>query len=176
MTTTSVLSAAAKSRGEVFTRRWVVELMLDLVEYTRTRDLANLTVVEPAVGSGAFWRVLLERLTTSLPAARQWESLNNALRGYDIEQANVDNCRALTIAHLVASGCPRGTAHALAERWLRCEDFLLATRDLRADLVVGNPPTSGSRNWHPRYSTNTGEWHRRWGGVQTSSWGSTNMG
>lgn len=140
MTTTSVLSAAAKSRGEVFTRRWVVELMLDLVGYTPTRDLADLTVVEPAVGSGAFWRVLLERLTTALPAARQWEGLDNALRGYDIEPANVDHCRALTVTHLVASGCPLGTAHALAERWLHCEDFLLATRDLRADLVVGNPP------------------------------------
>ena len=140
MTTTSVLSAAAKSRGEVFTRRWVVELMLDLVEYTPTRNLADLTVVEPAVGSGAFWRVLLERLTTSLPAARPWESLDNALRGYDIEQASVDHCRALTVTHLMASGCPLGTAHTLAERWLRCEDFLLATRDLQADLVVGNPP------------------------------------
>lgn len=138
--TTSVLSAAAKSRGEVFTRRWVVELMLDLVEYTPARDLAQLTVVEPAVGSGAFWRVLLERLTAARPAAGQWEGLDNALRGYDIEQANVDNCRALTVTHLVASGCPLGTAHALAERWLHREDFLLATHDLRADLVVGNPP------------------------------------
>lgn len=140
MTTASVLSATAKSRGEVFTRRWVVELMLDLVEYTPGRDLASLTVVEPAVGSGAFWRVLLERLTTAPRAAGRWEGLHNALRGYDIEQANVDHCRALTVTHLVASGCPLGTAHALAENWLRCEDFLLATRDLRADLVVGNPP------------------------------------
>lgn len=140
VTATSALSAAAKSRGEVFTRRWVVELMLDLVEYTPDRELADLTVVEPAVGSGAFWRVLLERLTTALPAAGHWEGLDNALRGYDIEQTNVDHCRALTVTHLVASGCPVRTAQTLAKRWLHREDFLLATRDIRADLVVGNPP------------------------------------
>ena len=114
--------------------------MLDLVEYTPDRDLTRMTVVEPAVGSGAFWRVLLERLTTSLPANPRWEDLTNTLRGYDIEQANVDGCRALTVGHLVATGCPPETARALATQWLHRHDFLLATRDLRADLVIGNPP------------------------------------
>ncbi|MFT4295051.1 MAG: hypothetical protein QM582_06520 [Micropruina sp.] len=105
MTITSVLSPAAKRRGEVFTRRWVVELMLDLADYVSARDLTLLTVVEPAVGSGAFWRVLLERLTASLPVNPRWDELANALRGYDIERANINGCRALTVEHLVAAGC-----------------------------------------------------------------------
>ena len=39
--------------GAVFTRRWVVELILDLVGYTSERDLATLRAIEPACGSGA---------------------------------------------------------------------------------------------------------------------------
>lgn len=38
--------------GEVFTRRWVVELMLDMAEYRG--DVSRLRVVEPSVGGGAF--------------------------------------------------------------------------------------------------------------------------
>lgn len=138
--TTTLLTAEAKSRGEVFTRRWVVDLMLDLVDYTPGRDLRALTVVEPSVGSGAFWRPLLERLISSLPASPRWADLANVLRGYDIEPANIDACRALTVGLLTGAGCPTETAEALARQWLRHQDFLLGTRDLKADLVIGNPP------------------------------------
>ncbi len=34
--------------GEVFTRRWVAEMILDLVGYTSDRDLASLRALEPA--------------------------------------------------------------------------------------------------------------------------------
>lgn len=34
--------------GEVFTRRWVVELILDLVGYRAEADLAAHTLVEPS--------------------------------------------------------------------------------------------------------------------------------
>jgi hypothetical protein len=33
--------------GEVFTRRWVVDLILDLSGYTADRDLAGLVALEP---------------------------------------------------------------------------------------------------------------------------------
>lgn len=135
-----MLSADEKARGEVFTRHWVVDLMLDLAGYVPERDLAALTVVEPAVGSGAFWGPLLDRLLASLPADPEWSRLTDCLRGFDIEQLNVDLCRALTVDRLSAAGCPSRTARHLAEAWLRHEDFLLATRDVHADLVVGNPP------------------------------------
>ena len=50
------------SHGEVFTRRWVVELILDLAGFTADRDLASLTAVEPSCGAGAFVVPMVERV------------------------------------------------------------------------------------------------------------------
>lgn len=45
---------AVVEHGEIFTKRRVVELILDLAGYTSDRDLAKLTAIEPACGGGAF--------------------------------------------------------------------------------------------------------------------------
>ncbi|GAA1478198.1 Eco57I restriction-modification methylase domain-containing protein [Nocardioides aestuarii] len=141
--TSSALAAAstAQNYGEVFTRRWVVEAMLDLAEYTPEKDLTHLTVVEPSVGTGAFWGPLVERLVQSaLEVQRPFESLAGCLRGWDLRPEHVDTCKALTASVLLASGCDPLTATLLADAWLRTGDFLLDEEVPRADLVVGNPP------------------------------------
>ena len=51
--------------GEVFTRRWVVDLILDLVGYTVDQDLASLRAIEPACGEGAFLGPIIDRLIAS---------------------------------------------------------------------------------------------------------------
>ena len=51
--------------GEVFTRRWVVELILDLAGFTADRDLGGLVAVEPSCGAGAFLVPMTERLIES---------------------------------------------------------------------------------------------------------------
>ena len=51
--------------GEVFTRRWIVELILDLSGFTADRDLAGLVALEPSCGSGAFLVPMTERLIDS---------------------------------------------------------------------------------------------------------------
>lgn len=51
--------------GEVFTRRWVVEAILDLVGYTPDRNLGGMRLVEPSIGSGAFIVPIVERLIDS---------------------------------------------------------------------------------------------------------------
>ncbi len=48
--------------GEVFTRRWVVDVLLDLTGYTADRDLGALRLLEPSCGSGAFLGPVVERL------------------------------------------------------------------------------------------------------------------
>ena len=55
----------AIEHGEVFTRRWVVETILDLAGYTSDRDLADMLIVEPACGAGAFLGPIAERLSAS---------------------------------------------------------------------------------------------------------------
>ena len=56
---------APLDHGEVFTRRWVVDLILDLAGYTADRDLGSLVAVEPACGAGAFLVPMAERLVKS---------------------------------------------------------------------------------------------------------------
>jgi hypothetical protein len=132
------------SFGAVFTRRWVVDLLLDLCGYEPEHDLTRLRAVEPAVGSGAFFEVLVERLVRSrrkhapdLP----WPELAESLLGWDVQRKHVQRCRTKTVELLVAAGCPERTAGELAQAWLRVGDFLLAEhRGQAADLVVGNPP------------------------------------
>src|SRR5260370_30572241 len=75
--------------GEIFTRKWVVELILDLVGYTIERDLAGLVAVEPACGTGAFLGPLVERLSASCQRHGQpITDARHALRAYDLLPRN----------------------------------------------------------------------------------------
>lgn len=53
------------ARGAVFTRREVVDLILDLVGYTTDKDLSRFRLLEPAAGHGDFLIPAIERLVTS---------------------------------------------------------------------------------------------------------------
>ena len=53
------------AHGEVFTRRWVVDLILDLAGYRASADLGASVIVEPACGAGAFLVPIVERLVES---------------------------------------------------------------------------------------------------------------
>jgi len=136
--------AARVPHGEVFTRRWVVELMLDLAGYTTDKDLTAERVVEPSVGSGAFVGPILDRLIASRAAHfpdADWSDLTDCLRAWDLQADHVDTCRKLAVQALIDAGCPPGIADSLAVRWLHAGDFLLSQRDgYTATLVVGNPP------------------------------------
>ncbi len=130
--------------GEVFTKRWVVEMILDLCDYRIGRDLTALSLVEPAVGGGAFLGPVIERLVRSrsehspdLP----WESLGHCIVGRDLLPGHVAACRSLAIQILEEGGCPSHAAAGLAKRWIGVGDFLLDDlSDVRADIVTGNPP------------------------------------
>ena len=128
--------------GEVFTKRWVVELMLDLAGYSG--DVAKMCVVEPSVGNGAFVGPIVERLASS---GAPWESMYQSLRGYDLRIEHVQACKDLARSILDNAGCP--ISDDLVETWLHVDDFLLA--DLSgADLVVGNPPYIRADNLDPQ--------------------------
>lgn len=127
--------------GEVFTRRWVVEAILDLVGYTADRDLSMTALVEPAVGSGAFLGPVVERLTQSaLAHGVPFGALAGAVRGWDLQEKHVESCRKLVAFVLVRAGASVDEARQLAGTWINCADFLLDDVDVSADFVVGNPP------------------------------------
>jgi adenine-specific DNA-methyltransferase len=138
--------AAIQNYGAVFTRQWVVEVLLDLTGYTTDRDLGGLHLLEPSCGSGAFLGPAVERLIASAQGqGRDLASLADAVRAYDLQAEHVATCRALCRDRLIAAGQSASAASELAERWVRRADFLLAglfsgTEDRLADVVVGNPP------------------------------------
>src|ERR1039458_7131718 len=59
----SILPVEAK--GVVYTKRWVVELLLDLAGYRAEQNLVDAVAVEPAAGEGAFLGPIIERLVDS---------------------------------------------------------------------------------------------------------------
>lgn len=139
---TSPAEEAAGEHGEVFTRRWVVELILDLAGYTADRDLASLRVLEPACGTGAFLVPLVERLVRSAAThGRDVATAADALLAVDLLGANVTSSRAAVLQALIGARVDPETARGLAERWVQRGDFLLQPPPPRSfDAVVGNPP------------------------------------
>ncbi len=130
--------------GEIFTRRWVVELILDLCGYCPDEDLTAQFLVEPAVGNGAFLIAALDRLVAAkakhAPDA-EWSQLRTAILAMDLQPEHVDTCRALIVRRLEQANCPAEIAEQLANDWLIAGNFLLTDLgDRQADVVVGNPP------------------------------------
>lgn len=62
----TIAAALQAEPGEVFTRRWVVETILDLVGYTSDRDLATMRIVEPSIGFAVFFISIAEQPLKSL--------------------------------------------------------------------------------------------------------------
>ncbi len=131
-----------REHGEVFTRRWVVDLILDLVGYRPEDDLGSATIVEPSCGCGAFLIPIVERLSASCRQHGQaLADLSDAIKGFDLLPHNAEHTRKATAAKLLELGESISVAENLAERWVTTCDFLLTDhRDLSADFVVGNPP------------------------------------
>lgn len=127
--------------GEVFTRQWVVDTILDLVGYTIDQDLTQKKLVEPSIGSGAFFLPIVTRL---LESARAHDvaigSLGDCLFGLDLQQGHVETCRERTEALLTAAGASEGEIQNLLASWLQHGDFLLDEIPANVDFVVGNPP------------------------------------
>lgn len=146
METQSLLPTAdeelAGEHGEVFTRRWVVELILDLVGYTPDRDLSRMVAVEPSCGSGAFIVPMIERLLISCQKhGREIEQSAGAIRAVDLLKGNVERSRCAAAELLTASGVGDEAAANLASSWITRDDFLLSPPDdAPVDFVVGNPP------------------------------------
>lgn len=129
--------------GEVFTKRWVVELILDICDYRPDLDLTKMQVVEPSVGSGAFLGPVLDRLLAARAKHaidEPWLVLRECVRGWDLQAEHVETSKWLTVSKLIRAGCPAVDARSLADSWLHAGDFLLADHQQGVDLVVGNPP------------------------------------
>lgn len=127
--------------GQVFTREWIVNLILDLAGYTPDRDLTAGVAVEPSCGDGAFLGPMIHRLLESgRRHGAQPGVLQDALRALDLAPEKAEVARELVVAYLTAAGYRPARAAALASTWVVSNDFLLADDLPDADFVLGNPP------------------------------------
>lgn len=132
----------AIEHGEVFTRRWVVDLILDLVGYVPDRDLADTLIVEPACGAGAFLGPIAGRLSASCRNhGRSLLDAINAVKAFDLLDRNVELTRDRLSDQLLAHGWEPAHVAKTVQAWVRQGDYLLRQQEKQAaDFVVGNPP------------------------------------
>ena len=132
----------AGEHGEVFTRRWVVELILDLSGFTADRDLGGMVAVEPSCGSGAFLAPMTERLIQSCRVHRRpLGDIRTALRAFDLLPVNAELAQKTVAGALIEAGLDDVEARSIATDCVQCGDFLLTSHgEDVADFVLGNPP------------------------------------
>lgn len=143
---TSLAEAGAELRGAVFTRREVVEFILDLVGYTIDKPLHRARILEPSLGRGDFLLPTIGRLLDAYARAPKTErtdivaDLGDCLHAVELHRASLDQTRALVLEALRARDVATRAAARLANCWLHQGDFLLLAIPGSFSHVVGNPP------------------------------------
>src|SRR5437879_1226735 len=82
----SLSKAGIEERGAVFTRREVVNFILDLVGFTPNRPLSMMRLLEPSFGDGDFLIPAVERLLEAWRAAGSpdvVEALHDSVRAVE---------------------------------------------------------------------------------------------
>ena len=130
-----------EAKGVVYTKRWVVELLLDLAGYRAEANLVDSIAVEPSAGDGAFLGPIIERLVESCRSLnRPLSDCDASLVAYELDEESSGKARALAIGILIKSGAPPALAESLAAGWVRTGDYLFESGRVEADFVIGNPP------------------------------------
>lgn len=127
-------------RGAVFTRREVVDFMLDLAGYTSNRPLHNMRLLEPSFGGGEFLLAAVERLLTAFQTAGDAGDLSPCIRAVELHRETFAATKRHLDILLLRFGIPKPEAARLLNAWLISGDFLLSPLPGQFDFVVGNPP------------------------------------
>ena len=79
-------SSSEEERGAIFTRREVVDFMLDLAGYIDSEPLHKFRVLEPSFGAGDFLLPIAERLLSSYCGQYPVRDLSPAIRAVEIHR------------------------------------------------------------------------------------------
>ncbi|MBK5293656.1 MAG: Eco57I restriction-modification methylase domain-containing protein [Acidobacteriia bacterium] len=137
--------AGVEERGAIFTRREVVDFILDLVGYTADRPLHRLKLLEPSFGEGDFLLPAIERLVDAWANSPKSSGdpsveLLDSIRAVELHRATFERTGSKVVKFLEDKGIGKSPARALADRWLINGDFLLVPLDTGFSVVAGNPP------------------------------------
>lgn len=135
----------SEERGAVFTRREVVEFILDLAGYTVNKPLHQFRILEPSFGHGDFLLPTIERLLRAYKAfapdpSRIVEDLSNAVRAVEVNKDSINEARVKLLELLLSHGLSEGEAIQLLSTWILEGDFLLAKLPHTFTHAIGNPP------------------------------------
>lgn len=133
-------NSTVDERGAIFTRREVVDFILDLAGYTCEKPLHHLSLLEPSFGGGEFLLAALERLLKAYEANGASCDLIDCIRGVELHAETFESTRAKVAEILAQAGLSEAESKRLISRWLIHGDFLLTPMGLKFDFVVGNPP------------------------------------
>ena len=132
-----------EERGAVFTKKEVVEFILDLMGYTVDQPLYNYRLLEPDFGEGSFLLVAIRRLLSAWKVQSKrlgTQVLRNAIAGIELHADSFQLTRQKVIALILEEELPYQMAEDLAGHWLNNADFLLTDIKGGFDHIVGNPP------------------------------------
>ncbi len=135
--------SSIEERGAIYTKREVVDFILDLVGYTSDQALADCRLLEPSFGDGDFILPAVERL---LEAAQQepnglaFSRLAPAVRGVELHRETFERSRLSMQRMMIKQGVSKHDTEALLNTWLTQGDFLLSEFDHDFTHTVGNPP------------------------------------
>ena len=136
--------SGVEERGAVFTRREVVDFVLDLVGYTVCEPLCGYTVLEPSFGAGDFLFPIIDRLLAvrkkALAQGENVGSLAGCIRAVELHWDTFESVRQKVLSVLNQHGFCLADAVELADAWLIHGDFLLEPLPGQFNFVVGNPP------------------------------------
>ncbi len=142
MTSLETTLPTAREAGVVYTKPWVVELLLDLADYMPERRLAELVALDPSAGDGAFLSAMVRRLVDScgrhdIPLTEA----GRAIQAFEIDPEAAERAVGVVCETLKQLRVPAATATKLARQWIKTADFLEASLCFPiADFVIGNPP------------------------------------
>lgn len=134
-------NAGSEGRGAIFTKREVVEFILDLVGYTADKPLHQCRLLEPSFGGGDFLIAAVERLMIAHRRAKASPAaLGNALRAVELHRDTFETASKQLETLLSQHGLSARDARAICATWLIRDDFLLTPLEGTFTHVVGNPP------------------------------------
>lgn len=141
---TELAAAGTEQRGAIYTKREVVEFILDLARYEAARPLYRLRLLEPSFGHGDFLEIVIERLLESWCNANcpgdPVATLAPCIRGVELHTPSFKSTRGKVLTLLEEGGIRGDAAEQIADAWLIQGDFLLTELAQAFDFVVGNPP------------------------------------
>ena len=131
-------------RGAIFTRRAVVDFILDLVGYTADVDLHNTSLLEPSFGDGDFLLPAIERLLAAWLRARnegaEPGAIVHCIQAVELHRESYDSTRQKVLGMLERADFSAAEACKIADCWLVHGDYLLENLRPEFDFIVGNPP------------------------------------